>query len=237
VFLHGPWGLRADREFLNVLATTSTVYAPWHPGTSPGDPEAIHHLDNWWDLIIYYSELFDRLELDSPALVGHSFGGMVACEIAATVPARVRKLVLIDPLGLWREDIPVKNWMILAEDQCRQALFTDPAGEAAQWFFGRSADPRARVKEQAAFVWAQACTGKFVWPIPDKGLHKHMHRIATPTLIVWGTSDGLVPPVYAHDFARMIASSRLELIDQAGHLPHVEQPDRIARLVRGFIGV
>ena len=235
VFLHGPWGLRADRDFLNLLATTHTVYAPKHPGTSQGDPEAVHQLDNWWDLIIYYGELFDRLELSSPALVGHSFGGMLACEIAATVPARVSKLVLIDPLGLWRDDLPVKNWMILAEDQCRQALFADPIGEAARRFFGLPADPGARVEAQASVIWAQACTGKFVWPIPDKGLKKHLHRIEAPTLIIWGTADGLIASAYAREFAQRIANSRIELIDHAGHLPHLEQPNRIARLVRGFL--
>ena len=64
------------------------------PGTTPGDPDAIHQLDEWWDLVVYYGELFDRLGLASPALVGHSFGGMLACEIAAAMPARTGKLVL-----------------------------------------------------------------------------------------------------------------------------------------------
>jgi len=61
VFLHGPWGLRNDREFLDLLAHTHTVYAPKHPGTSDGDSEAVHQIDDWWDLIVYYGELFDRL--------------------------------------------------------------------------------------------------------------------------------------------------------------------------------
>src|SRR5438105_3221378 len=80
VFLHGPWGLVADGAFLDLLAVSNTVYAPRHPGTSAGDSEAIHRLDDWWDLIIYYGELFDHLGLDAPVLVGHSFGGMLACE-------------------------------------------------------------------------------------------------------------------------------------------------------------
>ena len=75
VFLHGPWGLRSDRDFLNRLAATHRIYAPRHPGTTPGDPDAIHQLDEWWDLVVYYGELLDRLGLGAPALVGHSFGG------------------------------------------------------------------------------------------------------------------------------------------------------------------
>ncbi len=79
VFLHGPWGLVSDREFLALLAESRRVHAPWHPGTSPGNPEAIHRLDDWLDLVVYYGEVFDRLGLERPALVGHSFGGMLAC--------------------------------------------------------------------------------------------------------------------------------------------------------------
>ena len=135
VYLHGPWGLRSDREFLEQLAGSFTVYAPKHPGTSDGDPDAVHQIDNWLDLIVYYGELFDRLTLTTAALAGHSFGGMVACEIAAAMPERVSRLVLIDPVGLWRDDLPVKNWMIMSNADLRAALFAAPKGEVAEKFF------------------------------------------------------------------------------------------------------
>jgi pimeloyl-ACP methyl ester carboxylesterase len=236
VFLHGPWGLHSDLDFLDRLAATHRIYAPRHPGTTPGDPDAIHQLDEWWDLVVYYGELLDHLGLGAPALVGHSFGGMVACEIAAAMPGRVKRLVLIDPLGLWRDDLPVNNWMILPEDTRRQALFADPAGAAAERFFELPAEPEARAEAQAGFIWSQACTGKFVWPIPDKGLKKRMHRIAAPSLIVWGDADAVIAPDYAQDFAGRIADARVALIARAGHLPHLEQPEEAARLVREFLG-
>jgi pimeloyl-ACP methyl ester carboxylesterase len=235
VFLHGPWGLPPNRSFLDLLARSHTVYAPRHPGTSGGDPDAVHHIDDWLDLLVYYGELLDCLGLAESAIVGHSFGGMLACEIAASRAARVSRLALIDPVGLWRDELPVKNWMILSEDERRRALFADPAGETAKRFFSVPPDPDARIEAQASLVWAQACTGKFVWPIPDKGLKKRIHRIAVPTLIVWGRADGVIAPAYAEEFARRIANSRVELIDAAGHLPHLEQPERVARLVRDFI--
>jgi pimeloyl-ACP methyl ester carboxylesterase len=234
VFLHGPWGLR-ERECLDRLAENHRVYAPHHPGTTRGDPDAIHHLDEWLDLVVYYGELLDRLGLDAVSLVGHSSGGMLACEIAAAMPGRVRKLVLIAPLGLWRDDLPVKNWMILPEDQRRAALFAAPAGPAAERFFALPDDPATRVEAQADFVWAQACTGKFVWPIPDKGLKKRIHRISAPSLIIWGKADALIAPAYAHDFARRITGARFALIDDAGHLPHLERPDEVVPLVRDFL--
>jgi pimeloyl-ACP methyl ester carboxylesterase len=235
VFLHGPWGVAGDREFLSLLAAHHRVYAPWHPGTSPGNPEAIHRLDDWLDLVVYYGELLDRLGLEAPALVGHSFGGMVACEIAAAMPMRVGALVLIDPLGLWREDLPVRNWMIMPEERRNAALFADPAGPAAARFSALPADPAGRVAAQAAVTWAQACTGKFVWPIADKGLNKRIHRIAAPTLILWGEADGIIAPAYADEFAGRIAGARVAVIARAGHLPQVEEPAETARLLRAFL--
>jgi pimeloyl-ACP methyl ester carboxylesterase len=235
VFLHGPWGLRNDHAFLALLARTHTVYAPKHPGTAEGDPESVHQLDDWLDLIVYHGELFDRLGLDAPVVVGHSFGGTVACELAATMPERVGRLVLIDPVGLWRDDLPVRNWMIMPEDALRTALFAEPSGKPSQEFFGMPGDQQARVDARISFIWSQACTGKFVWPIPDKGLKKHIHRIAAPTLIIWGRKDGVIAPDYAQEFARRIANSRVALIEAAGHLPHLEQPDRVAGIVREFL--
>ena len=102
VYLHGPWGLGPDRAFVGRLADHHTVYTPKHPGTSRGDPNAVHALDGWLDLVVYHSELLAALDLASPAVVGHSFGGLVAAELAAAAPQSVGVLVLIDPVGLWR---------------------------------------------------------------------------------------------------------------------------------------
>lgn len=235
VWLHGPWGLRADREFVARLAESHKVYAPRHPGTTPGNSEAAHQIDNFWDLIVYYGELFDRLGLQAAAIAGHSFGGLVAAEIAAMWPRAVPKLVLIDPIGLWRDDMPVRNWMILPEDVRARALFADPACDAAKRFFGLPDDAKAKVEAQVEFIWAQACTGKYVWPVPDKGLKRHIHRIAAPTLIVWGKEDGIAAAAYAQEFAGRIKGARVEMIDHAGHLPHLEQADKVAAAVGTFL--
>ena len=236
LYMHGPWGLNPDLPFVARLASSYTVFAPRHPGTSSGAPNAAHAIDSFWDLVVYYGELMDRLQLQSVPIVGHSFGGLVAAEIAATMPERARRLILIDPIGLWRDDHPVKNWMIMPEAARPQALFAAPNGEAARQFFAHPEDKDARAASIVAFVWAQACTGKYVWPLPDKGLKHRIHRIAAPTLIIWGKEDGIIAPVYAQEFATRILGSRSELIDHAGHLPHLERGEEVAERVRGFIG-
>jgi pimeloyl-ACP methyl ester carboxylesterase len=237
VYLHGPWGLNPDRAFIERLAGTHTVYAPRHPGTTPGDPNGVHAFSDWLDLLVYYGELFDRLQLHGPTtFVGHSFGGLVAAELAATSPKSVGKLALIDPIGLWRDDLPVKNWMVLSDTERRPSLFADPKGEAAQQFFATPSDPDERVEVLAQFVWSQACTGKFVWPVPDRGLKRRIHRIAAPTLIVWGDTDRIIAPDYAKEFAKRIAGARVQMIAKAGHLPQLEQPETVAKAVLDFLG-
>ncbi len=234
VYLHGPWGLAPDRGFVARLAQRHKVFAPKFPGTSAGDPNAVHALEGWHDLVVYSGELFDRLELNAPALVGHSFGALLAAEFAAAAPRALSRLVLIDPVGLWRDDHPVKNWMILSEQARKAALFAAPDGDAARRFFAVPADPEGRVEALSQFVWAQACTGKFVWPVADRGLARRIHRIASPALIVWGSADGVVAPVYAREFLKRIPGARLEVIDQAGHLPQLEQEERVVAAIAAF---
>jgi len=229
VYLHGPWGLVWD-PFLDALARDFTVYAPEHPGTSPGVPDDIYHVDTLWDLVLCYDELLEKLDVEQAAIVGHSFGGMVACEVAATAPRRARHLVLIDPIGFWREAEPVVNWAEVELPHLARRIFRDPDGDAAKRLLGTAEDPEARVR----ITWAMGATGKFIWPIPDKGLKKRIHRVKAPTLVVWGKEDSFVPPVYADEFTRRIAGARLHTVEQAGHAPHLEQPDAVARVVREF---
>lgn len=235
VWLHGPWGLNPDRAFVEQLASGNTVYAPRFPGTTRGDPNAVHALVGWLDLAAYHGELFDRLELEAPALAGHSFGALLAAEIAAVTPKRVGQLVLIDPVGLWRDDQPVKNWMVLSDKARRRALFSDPDGQAARHFFDVPKDPEARVDTLAQFNWALACTGKFVWPIADRGFKNRIHRVSAPTLIVWGNADGIIAPAYAQEFAKGISGARIVLVDKAAHLPHLEQSETVVKAVRDFL--
>jgi pimeloyl-ACP methyl ester carboxylesterase len=234
VFFHGPWGLAWD-PFLDDLAERFTVYAPEHPGTSPDRPDDVYALDGVWDLVLCYDELLAGLGLERAHLVGHSFGAMVACEVAAAYPGRAARLVLIDALGLWRDDAPIPNWMLLPHTDLASRVFHDGDGEAARRLFAPPEDPEARILARVGLQWAMGATGKFLWPIPDKGLKRRIHRVSAPTLVVWGTHDRIVPPAYAEEFARRIAGARVATVDGVGHAPHLEQPHRVARLVGDFL--
>ena len=234
VFFHGPWGLQWG-PFLDALAGSFTVYAPEHPGTTPGEPDSIQQIDTLWDLVLCYDELLDHLELPEAVLVGHSFGGMVACEVAAARPPRARRLVLIDPLGLWREDAPVVNWMLHPPHELAEWVFHDPRAAAAREMFAMPSGQEEAAVARTQLIWAMGATGKFIWPIPDKGLKKRIHRVTAPVLMVWGREDRLVPASYAETFTGRLVSAKTELIDGAGHAPHLERPEVVTRLVQSFL--
>jgi len=230
VYLHSGYGLVWD-EMLDLLARDFTVYAPEHPGTTPGDPDAVKPLDDVWDLVLYYYEMFDQLGLEAPAVVGHSFGGMVAAEIAANNPRRVSRLVLIDSLGLWRDDTPIKNYMVMPQADLDPLLFHDTSHPARKHIFMNLEDPDSIIR----VTWALGCTGKYIWPIPDKGLRKRLHRVAAPTLLIWGQEDGLTKPIYAQEFQQLIPEARIETVAKAAHMAPLEQPQPVASLIREFL--
>jgi pimeloyl-ACP methyl ester carboxylesterase len=234
VYLHTAGGPRWD-PFLDALAERHTVYAPDHPGTGATARDAIHSVDDLWDLVLIYDELLDGLGLGSVPVIGSSFGGMVACELAALRRDRVSRLILIDPIGLWLDDNPVTQYMLLPQDQLIATLFENTEAEPVKQFLTLPEDPDEMAVAIADSIWALGTTGKFVWPIPDKGLKKRLHRIDAPTLIIWGEHDRLISPVYAQEFANRIAGSTVQIVRGAGHVPQWEQLDVVGPLVTGFL--
>lgn len=235
VYLHSAAGLAWD-PFLERLASDFTIYAPLVPGTTPGKPDAIRELDDLWDLVLVYEEAIRRLGLDGPVVIGQSFGGMLACELAASFPALFSRVIVFDPIGLWLDEHPVANWVSASPAEVAAMLFSDPNGEAARAVTTLPEDPDAMIAAIVAGSWAIGVTSKFVWPIPDKGLAKRLHRIEAPTLIVWGKDDKLISSAYAEEFGRQIAGSRVEVLDECGHIPQLEQPEKTLALVTGFFG-
>lgn len=130
VFLHGAGGLHWD-PFLDGLAEHFRIFAPEHLGS--GDSQGIEHLYDILDLVLYYAELFDAMGLSAFSLIGHSFGGMVAAEIAAINPERVHKLALLAPLGLWQDEHPVPDISTIAPTSCRACCLPILTGRRRRW--------------------------------------------------------------------------------------------------------
>jgi pimeloyl-ACP methyl ester carboxylesterase len=226
LYLHGAIGQKGWSPFLERLARQFTVYAPYMPGY--GNSGGLEHLEDLHDLIIYHFALLDALDVPRAHIVGHSLGGMIAAEMAAMAPGVVDRLVLASPAGLWRDEDPVADLLALNADELLERLTATPDG--ADSLDGlRDMLSRDRMQDIAA-------AGKFLWPIPDRGLKRRAYRIKSPTLILWGGEDRINPPSYAADFQSLITGSRTATLLNAGHLLMLEQADAFADAVAGFLG-
>ncbi len=232
LFLHGSGGLIVD-PYLEQLGVRFRVIAPAHPGF--GASTGLVHLDDIIDLAIYYYDFLDALGIESSHVVGHSLGGMLAAEIAALDPSRVRRLVLANPIGLWRDDAPVLDFFAADMATVQAAVWADPESELVKSRRPDPSDAEKLVEAMYESMQSLSAAAKFQWPIPDKGLKKRIHRIAAPTLILWGEKDGLVPPVYAEEFRSRIRDARVVIMRDVAHHPMIERPDEWNRLVTGFL--
>ncbi len=232
LYLHGSGGLERGR-YLDLLAEKFTVYAPLHPGF--GASAGGERIEDIIDLALYYHDLMDELGIDSAHVVGHSLGGMLAAELAALCPHRVRRLVLVNAVGLWRDDEPVLDFFTLPPDQLLPLVWHDPQSDALKEAYNVPDDMEARVEALFQRMQALASASKFLWPIPDKGLRRRIHRIQSPTLIVWGESDRLVAASYAEDFRSQIKDSRVVVLPECGHFPMFEKRDEFLDLVTEFL--
>src|SRR5688572_21281015 len=223
LFLHGAGGLGGWPPFLADLARSFRVVAPEHPGF--GRSEGLEHLDDVIDLALYYTEFVEAMGLEQPYIVGHSLGGMIAAEIAAIAPDLASKLVLVSPVGLWLDEHPVMDFFAATPEELAAAMFHDPGSATAKELMTLPSDSEAQLEAVLERTKNLSAAGKFLWPIPDKGLKKRIHRIAAPTLLLWGASDRLVPPIYGEAFLKRIQRARLTLLTGASHMLPFEKDD------------
>jgi pimeloyl-ACP methyl ester carboxylesterase len=235
IYLHGYDGMLEWPAWLDFLTQRYQVFAPQLPGV--GQSTGLENVDDFHDLAFMALDYVDALGLEKPVLMGLDLGGCLAAEAAAHDSHNIAKLVLMAPTGLWLEDTPAPDFFAGGAAQIARLTWHDFEGAQAKGLV--PALPSSEDEQRRAMLERQkslTTAGKFLWPIPDKGLKKRIHRINVPTLLVWGTSDGLVPLPYAHAFNEMIAGSRLALLEEAGHLPMLEQPAEFRRTVLEFLG-
>ncbi|HXA40903.1 MAG TPA: alpha/beta fold hydrolase [Phenylobacterium sp.] len=230
VFLHGAGGLTAEDPFLNALAARHRVYAPLIPGY--GDSEEAPEIRDMLDFTLHTWDVVEALGLKDPILVGHSMGGMIAAEMAAVAPNDVTRLALIAPAGLWDDAHPVADIFSTLPFEMPALLFHDAEAGAAILTAGRNV-------EDPGFLQAYLVTnarqlgmaGRILFPIPERGLHQRLYRIKARTVIVWGDSDRLISPTYAHAFKKGVADARLVSIPEAGHMLTVEKTAAVVEAI------
>jgi pimeloyl-ACP methyl ester carboxylesterase len=225
VWLHGLNGPEGDAAIIDRLARTHQVLAPLAPGFN--DLDELAQIRDIHDLAMHYDDLLDALELQTATLVGHSFGAMIAAELAAHFPKRIDQLVLISPLGLWNDAYPVTDVFAVPSPEMPRLLYRMPPQSAN----GSSQD----VERIVTLVRGMTTVARFLWPIPDRGLARRLYRILAPTLIVHGDQDAFVPVQYAHDFTSALANAQVNVLQGEAHMLPVEATDALATAIDHFL--
>ncbi len=234
LWLHGLRGVDPSDPMLAALQTRYRVTAPVAPGFN--DLDELARIDNIHELVLDYDDLIGQLELTAFNLIGHSFGAMIAADIAAHFPRRAERLVLLAPFGLWNDAFPVTDIFAMPYTQIDDILWHDPG---ARERFARkiTADADAKIVAEQTVRLAQSLTAvtKFVWPIPDRGLSRRLPRIACPALLLFGAEDRVVSPRYAEDFKKGLRDAETVIVPGAGHMLPYEKPQQVMGAIERFL--
>lgn len=244
VYLHGSGDLGDWGPALSLLARDFTVYRPDHPGFNHSDDDP--SVDTVLDMAFAYLDLFDRLGFDRldpdrlgagrPSLVGVSLGGWIAAQIAVLAPDRFAKLVLVDAAGL-RAEVPTPDVFTLSPVQVAELLYHKPELRAAAVAAARKITDDPGMFQR--YLRNRMASAHLAWNpyMHDPKLGGRLHRVAAPVLVIWGAQDRLLPVAYARGWMEALGTARLEIIDDAGHLPPAEQPEVFAAVVCEFLSM
>ena len=209
------------------------MIAPSHPGF--GKSELPDWLDSVEDIAHVYLELMDRLGLAAVDLVGCSVGGWIAADMATKTPERVKRLVLVGPVGVKvgpSDKLDIPDIFAMSQDKLNRLLYHD-ADKSRPDLAAMSED------ELTMLVRNRETLALITWePYMHNPKLKHrLHRVRAPALFVRGASDGLVSAKYLEGYAALLPNARIATIPEAGHAPQVEQPAALADKVLDFLNI
>lgn len=227
--LHPEFAARLWAPYHDALAAHFHVIAPDHPGF--GDSERPEWLDGIDDLVFHYVDLLDTLGLDRVSIVGTSLGGWIAVALALFHPSRVERLVLAAPAGIRVDGVDRYDYFANPVEETLRRLFHDPT-RAAQLLpteFGAEVVVRGyhEFTTLARLSW-----NPYLY---DPKLQQRLRRVATPTLLIWGADDTVLPPAHGVAFAELMPYATLTQIPECGHFPPLERADAFAALAVEFL--
>jgi pimeloyl-ACP methyl ester carboxylesterase len=230
VLLHGFQQVDPGARFLELLSDQAQVIAPSHPGFGRSDrPKDFERI---YDIVNLYTALLDALPYEKVTLMGLSFGGWLAAELAVRSCHKIERLVLVDTVGIKigdRETPDITDVFNTHPEEVKRRTWHDPANAPD---FDQMSDEALVMRHRN---WESLSL--YAW-------HPYMHnprlaywlpRIGVPTRVLWGASDRIVTPAYGQAFAGLIPGARFAAIDRAGHQPEIEQPDAFADHVTSFL--
>lgn len=218
LLLHGGGGPATMTGFAELLAqrTHSRVLTPTHPGFA-GTPR-VPGVDSTRALAAAYVGMLDGLGLSDVTVIGNSFGGWLAAELALLGSPRVSGVVIVDGIGIEVEGHPMTSVADLAPADLQKLSFHDPRKAPAP----STADGTGPSPDIQALV-------SYAGPaMSDPTLLDRLRTLDHfPVHVVWGESDGIVSPEYGRAYAAAIPMSLFTPLPRSGHLPQVETPEEL----------
>ena len=234
LFLHGSGDLGSWPEILTDLSRHFTIIRPDHPGfTGSEDGE---HIKSVHDISFVYLSLMDQLGLDKVSVMGVSLGGWIAADMAATEPSRFDRIVLVDAAGLRPRGEYPDYFMLTPVELAERVYATDNMRESMVAFM---TDLESDSEVFGTYHRNRASTAHLAFNpyMHDTQLPTRLHRVKADTLVVWGAKDGILPLETSDAWLQAIPAAKRIVIDEAGHLPHIEQRERFLAAVSPFLGI
>jgi pimeloyl-ACP methyl ester carboxylesterase len=228
--LHGMEGPEGWLAFHDRLARTSEVWAPSHPGF--GDSTRPEWIETITHQALFYEWLLRDAGLEQVDLIGFGIGGWIAAEMAAMCSHNLAHLVLVDPAGIRPVegevlDVFVRRWRDVVE-----LCVDNPDAEEFQRIY--TASPVVDFgghREAGRTMTMRMCYRPYMY---DPALPATLGGVRSPTLIVWGAEDRIIPVECGELYRHAISGSRLEVMEDCGHWPHFEKPAELAEVISRF---
>lgn len=241
LLIHGTNPIHPDAAFLKTLAAHGEVIAPSSPGfgASPGPGD----FDTMYDLVNVWQSVLESIPSDDVTVIGFSFGGWVAAELAVTNPAKLGRLILVDPVGVklgGREDRDIVHFFNTDPGELTRKAWHDPANRPSNiytlgWQSTISAAMTDSEMISLARNWDTLCLFGWKPHMFNPQLKQWLHRIKAPAQVIWGESDRIVTPGYGRGYADLIPGAAFTTIPNAGHHPELEQPKAFTDQVLAFL--
>ena len=233
LILHDELGHPGWMNFHEGLAKEFELTIPSHPGF--GDSPYLDWIMNMRDLAGWYLQALDDMDVGQMNLMGFSFGGWLAAEMATMHPDRFSSLVLVNPMGVKPPAGEIYDMFLVVAKEFLTEGFLDP--QSTPEF--EKICPEEPTPEQVEY-WEvareQACRLSWRPYMHYRGLPHLLRRLKSlRTQIIWGRDNAIVPLSAAQVYHESIPGSDLSIIDNCGHRPEIERSEEFVRLVRGFL--
>lgn len=228
ILLHGGGGTgKAFWYQLEGLSSAFRVLAPDLPGH--GDSPWIPGVRTVDDLGPVLLDWMSALKISRAVVGGNSMGGRVAAAAAIRSPERLSHLVLLDAVAVLIEGLAPKNPLEIPPERYLKELVHDPDQYRRITPYRTLADAQALNRGRESFRRYLGAS-----PIgPDRT--EDLPRLTMPVLLIWGRHDHIVPVEYGRVLAGRVPTAELTVIENAGHLPHIETPGIVNHLLLDFL--